>query len=129
MMTSTQKSLYELHAEHREWLSRLAFYGDEINYMITRLEEVAVKNTATDVLAQVEHFQNQLIVQRNELDILKHAINEQEMLIVKNINANPVASDRRKMEDHTDERDSVQQYETIFNALRKEFLIFLSRVM
>ncbi|MCU0434256.1 MAG: hypothetical protein MUC87_12430 [Bacteroidia bacterium] len=129
MSTVAQKSLYELHAEHREWLNKLAFYSDEIKYMTTRLQEVTVKNTGHDVLAQAEHFQNQFIIQRNHIDNLNHEIKEQEKLIESNINHNPVATDRRKADDHVEERDAMMQFEKIFNELRREYLAWLGKVM
>ncbi|MCA6364917.1 MAG: hypothetical protein IM638_17935 [Bacteroidetes bacterium] len=129
MSTITQKSLYELHAEHREWLSKLAFYADEIKYMTTRLQEVTVKNTAQDVLAQAEHFQNQFIIQKNHIDNLNHEIKVQEQAIVNNINNNPIASDHRKADDHAAERDAIMQFEKLFGEMRKEFLSWLGKVM
>lgn len=129
MTTTAQKSLYELHAEHREWLNKLAFYADEIKYMTSRLQEVTVKNTSTDVLAQAEHFQNQFIIQKNHIDNLNHEIKVQEQLIVNNINNNPVASDRRKANDHTEERDAINQFEKLFGEMRREFLNWLGKIM
>jgi hypothetical protein len=129
MTTTAQKSLYELHAEHREWLNKLAFYADEIKYMTSRLQEVTVKNTSKEVLAQAEHFQNQFIIQKNHIDNLNHEIKVQEQLIVDNINHNPVASDRRKSDDHTEERDAIVQFEKLFSEMRKEFLAWLGKVM
>jgi hypothetical protein len=129
MTTIAQISLYELHAEHREWLNKLAFYADEIKYMTSRLAEVTVKNTAKEVLAQSEHFQNQFIIQNNHIDNLRHEIKMQEKTITGSINNNPVAVDHRKMNDHVDERNAVEQFEKIFNELRREFLVWLGKVM
>src|SRR6187455_2073598 len=50
-----------LHSEHREWLSKLDFYKDDIMILRKRIEEIAMKNTSRDVLAMVEHFQTQFI--------------------------------------------------------------------
>jgi len=63
----TGEKLYTQHADHTEWLSKLKFYADEITLMKGRLGELASKNNQSDVLAQVEHFQNQLIVQKTIL--------------------------------------------------------------
>ncbi|MFM7300624.1 MAG: hypothetical protein ACKO1R_05725 [Crocinitomicaceae bacterium] len=45
------------------------------------------KNTDKEVLKQVEHFQNQFIIQRNNIDELKHTIkiheNELQMEVAK----------------------------------------------
>jgi hypothetical protein len=128
MTTPTQKPLYELHTEHKEWLKKLAFYQDEIRIMNSRVAEVASKNTAKDVLAMVEHFQNQLIIQKETIDTFKHEINEHEAFLEKNINDNPTAVDHRKMNDHGKHRDGVNSFEKGFNELRHELIKFLSKV-
>ena len=66
------------HAEHREWLNKIDFYYDDLKIMRHRLEEVAARNTNKSLMAQVEHFQNQFVIQRNELDEMKHAIHQAE---------------------------------------------------
>jgi hypothetical protein len=65
----TKAKIYDQHAENTEWTSKLNFYKDDIKIMTGRLEEVASKNSSKEVLAQVEHFQNQLIIQRNNIDL------------------------------------------------------------
>lgn len=42
------------------------------------LTEIAQRNTSHDILAHVEHFQIQFIIQDEQLDILKYHINEHE---------------------------------------------------
>lgn len=60
--------LEALHSEHREWLNKLDFYKDDLVVLRQRLEEVAARNTLREIMAQVEHFQNLFIIQRNEID-------------------------------------------------------------
>ncbi len=71
---NTGEKIYTQHADHTEWLSKLKFYTDEISILKGRLEEIASKNNQQNVLAQVEHFQNQLIVQKNNIDEISHTI-------------------------------------------------------
>jgi hypothetical protein len=125
----TTKSITQLHIEHNSWLMKLDFYADEVTIMTKRLEEVASKNTAKDILAQVEHFQNQLIMQKEHIDEIRHVIKSHESYIENRINENPTASDHRSVEDHPKMRDRVNSFEKIFNDLRHEFLAFLSKVM
>ena len=58
---STQKTIYQLHEEHKTWLNKLLFYKDELSIMQNRISEIAQKNTSKEVLSLVERFQNQLI--------------------------------------------------------------------
>ncbi|MBK9319483.1 MAG: hypothetical protein IPM91_12115 [Bacteroidetes bacterium] len=124
-----KKYVYDLHAEHREWLNKIAFYKDEIKIMRHRLEQVTEKNTSKEVLALVEHFQNQLIVQEEQNDILRHNVKEYENVIEDHLKKNEVAADRLKWDDHTNMRDQVDTYEKIFNDLRKELIGFLAKWM
>ena len=59
-----------------EWLKGLSFYEDEIYIMENRLAEVAMKNSSFEARQGVEHFQNQFVIQRNNIDELKHDIRE-----------------------------------------------------
>lgn len=124
-----QQKIYSQHSENAVWLKELAFYADECKIMNNRIAEVAAKNTSKDVLAKVEHFQNQLIVQKNNIDEIKHLINIHEDKINSNINKNPVSADHRSMEDHSKERGLVKGFEKNFNALRHELNAFLASVL
>lgn len=123
------KKIYELHEEHKEWLNNLAFYKDEIKVMQNRISEVASKNSSPEVLKQIEHFQNQLIIQRNNIDELNHSIKDHENYLENRVNENPTAVDHRKVNDHPKMRDSYTSFDKVFNELRKELNVFLAKWM
>ena len=123
-----QQKAYSLHVEHHEWLENLKFYKDEIVIFRSRVEEVASKNTSADVLKLVEHFQNQLIIQSNEIDELKHSINEHESYIEKNIGDNP-AADHKYLNDHQLERERMESFERLFKEMKEDLHKFLSSAM
>ena len=119
--------IYNQHSEHTEWLNKLAFYKDEIGIIQNRLEEVGSKNTGKDVMLEVEHFQNQLMIQEENIHKISHHISRDEKQVEKNIMENPIASDHRKTEDHSEERAMVESFEKNFNELRTDFKTFLSK--
>lgn len=121
------EKIYTQHEENKEWMNNLLFYTDEINIMKGRLAEVATKNTSKDVLAKVEHFQNQLIIKRETIDSIKHEINLSNVAITKEINKNDVAVDHRKMADHALVRDNMDSFEKIFKTLKVEFNEFVGK--
>lgn len=125
----TGEKIYTQHADHTEWLSKMKFYTDEITILKTRLGEIASKNNQKDVLAQVEHFQNQLIIQKNNIDEISHIINVDEDLIKKEVEKNPVAIDHREMPSHNEEKNQVEVFEKNFNDLRAEFKTFAAKWM
>lgn len=60
--------------EHNRWLRGLNFYKTEIGFLKTILTEIASKNTGSDVMKEVEHFENQFKVQTDNIDRLAHDI-------------------------------------------------------
>lgn len=122
-----KKPIYDLHQEHMEWINKMLFYKDEIVVMRNRLSEVAGKNSSKEVQAMVEHFQNQLIVQNEQADILKHTIKQYENTIESHLNKNDVAADKLKWDDHADLREKVEMFEKIIGELRVELINFLAK--
>jgi hypothetical protein len=127
--TMETKGLYQLHEEHKQWLNNLNFYKDEIAIMQNRIAEIAAKNSSKEVLANVEHFQNQLIVQKEQMDILSHEIKLHEQSLEKEVNKNETAIDHRKFPSHPEEAEKIKTFDTMFDLLRKELNVFLSKNM
>lgn len=67
----------------KEFCSILSFYTDEIKVLQHRLAEVTAQNTGQQVLSQVEHFQNQFIIQQEQFQILLHDARRLEAVAVK----------------------------------------------
>lgn len=122
-------SIYSQHEENTQWVSKLQFYRDELQLLNGRLEEIATKNNQAEVLKEVEHFQNQWIIQRNNIDEILHKVNENEQSLLDEIKRNPVAVDHRKMEYHAEEKELVDGFEKNFNDLRTAFNRFASKWM
>ncbi len=113
------------HKDFQTWISDLTFWEDELKIFTGQLEEVSSKNTAQDVKMEVEKFQNQFIIQQNEIDILKHEINLKERELEEEVKSNPVATDHRKVEDDTKLRERFEIFQPIFKNMREEFQQFL----
>jgi hypothetical protein len=124
-----QESIFELHADHQEWMSKLDFYKDDIKILTNRLAEIASKNTDKEILAEVEKFQNHFIVQNDNIDRIKHIITIDEDKLKAEVNRNPVAVDHRKMGNHDEEKDLVDTFEKNFNEIRADFNEFSAKWM
>jgi hypothetical protein len=125
----TTKTIYQLHEEHKTWLNKLLFYKDELLIMKNRLSEVAQKNTSSEVLALVDHFNNQLIIQKEQIDILHHDIKSHESYLEAAVRMNTNAIENTKFSDHKKHRESIAVFEKIFKELREELIDFLSKWM
>jgi hypothetical protein len=126
---NTKKHATELHEEHVIWLNKMSFYKDELKVMNSRLEEIAAKNSSKEVLSQVEHFQNQFIVQNENIDVIKHSVNEHESFIQREITLAPTANQHQLFADSPQIREKVDTFEKNFNQLRQEYNKFLSKHM
>jgi sulfate adenylyltransferase subunit 1 (EFTu-like GTPase family) len=49
--------------------------------------------------------------------------------IIRDFNANPIAVDRRKIENHSNVKDLVDYFESNFNQIRTEFRDFIAKWM
>ncbi|OYU96402.1 MAG: hypothetical protein CFE21_08375 [Bacteroidetes bacterium B1(2017)] len=119
--------LSEIHADLTNWVSELKFYKDEVKTFQTRLEEVVKQNNKHEVMAEVEHFQNQFIRQNEVIDTLKHDFKQFDNVIAANIENNPVASDHRAIALPVDLKDQHDTFLKIYNELKVEFEKFLAK--
>lgn len=126
---TTKVNIIDQHLENQDWSKRLDFYKEEITILKERLDEVTGKNNASDFLKDVEHYQNQFVVQRNNIDELAHAIKKNEHGLVQEVHTNPIAVDHRKVENHDSEADFIGYFEKNFAELRSEYNKFLSKWM
>lgn len=126
---SANETIYKQHEENTEWSSKLDFYKDEITILTGRLEEIAGKNSTSEVLAEVEKYQNQLLLQRNSVDEISHLINVNEDALREEVNSNPVAVDHRTVEYHAKEQEMIVAFEKNFADLRADFIRFSAKWM
>lgn len=124
-----KEKIYKQHEENQDWLNRLQFYNEEILILREQLEEIASKNTATGVQKEVEHFENQFKIQRNNSDELAHKIRLNEGFLLNEINKNPVGVDHRTVPSHIAEKEFIEFYEKNFNEMRQEFKQFVAKWM
>ncbi len=128
-MEKRKKHLDDLHFEHQLWLSEAKFYADELKIYQKRLEEVSAKNSSSEVKMQVEHFQNQFIIQKEQLDILSHDAKEHEEWLTNFAKENPVAIDHHLFADHEAMLEKISTFKQIYSGLKTEFNRFLATWM
>lgn len=125
----TKTGIYDLHEANKTWLSSLAFYKDELSIMQKRIEEIVKKNNSKPVLESIEHFQNQLILQKEQLDILAHDVREKEAVLEQAVNNNPTAIDHQHFSKESGLADRMETYGKLFFSLREELTNFLLKWM
>lgn len=118
-----------VNTEHTEWIKGLAFYKDEMHILENRLLEVAAKNNAFEARQGIEHFQNQFVVQRNNIDELRHKIKEHISIFTKLPEMLEEVVEDERLADHENLRDEYQTFEKLIKELRLEFNKFLAKWM
>ncbi len=126
--TLTEKRVHmkDLHSDHQLWLNTLRFCKDEITIFEHRLEDIAKRNTVTEVMAELEHFQNRYIREREVIDELRHDIKQHENHLEKFAIEHPVAVDHVLFTDHSELRDRLSTFEKLYHELKVEFMRWLT---
>jgi hypothetical protein len=126
-MQSTSITSGEHH--YAEWKKDLGFYQDELKVFTNRLTEVAAKNTGRETMQMVEHFQNQFIIQSENIDILLHDLKLHVSAVAQDVqeHAGHVSRDRLAMDGVLKDRVDAETH--VFGELKTEFMQFLSKVM
>jgi hypothetical protein len=111
--------------DHAEWISKLKSYKHELVSLEGSLAELAANSKQREVLARVEHFQNQFIVQRVNVNEILHALkmDEREQLF-RSLHPSKNSGSA------TNARKSIQQAETFektMSELTQEFKTFAAK--
>ena len=125
-LTEKRVHLQDLHSDHQLWLNTLRFCKDEITIFEHRLEDIAKRNTVTEVMAELEHFQNRYIREREVIDELRHDIKQHENHLEKFAIEHPVAVDHVLFTDHSGLRDRLSTFEKLYHELKVEFMRWLA---
>ena len=131
-MSKKPKHVYlaDLHFDHRIWRNELKFYKEEIAIFEHRLEELLSKNNSREFLAELAHFQNQYIREKEVIDELNHEINVREDALVKFAKEhNEIALTHTHFHDHVELRERMATFVRIYTGLKGEFQRFSGKWM
>jgi hypothetical protein len=115
--------------EQNEWLRSLTFYEEELKILQGRLAEVANRNTKQEPMAGVEHFQNQFMIQRKNIQDLKHKLKAEHHELSMDAQAHMGRVEDKLFDIHEERAEDIRVFGNIFNGLRHEFNQFLVRWM
>jgi hypothetical protein len=118
-----QEQLASLHAEHADWQNQIQHYKGELKSMKEELGVIVSKLAPREVPSNAEHFQNQFILQRDVLDVMRHDFKQYE---------NQIESAQRNngtsLEHLLQVRDAYQvrlkDYDKLYHELKNEFTAF-----
>ena len=119
----------DLHFEHQQWNSELAFWEDELKSFKNRLSELVTRWTDNEVLAQLEHYQNEFILHGGVIEDLQETIEQHETRIAAQTKTGQDALDTILVKKHLEFRNRMETQRQIYAELKKGFFRFLSRYM
>jgi len=122
--TADRTNIRHWHSSHNDWLRALKFYKEEIDILDNRLTEIAGKNTGAEIAPLIEHFQNQFILHRNNIDELKHAIGVNIDRIAAETKTNDGFVSAALLDQMKHQEQRFQAEEDAVNQLRKEYNSF-----
>ena len=117
----TKESLNQLLSEHAAWQESILGYRTELKLLNQDLSGIVSKHTPREVPAHAEHFQNQFILQKEVLDIMRHDFKQYENLLEANL-AKPGKDDMDSIFKQQQENKSrLDDFEKLFDELKSEF--------
>jgi|CXWL01.1.fsa_nt_gi predicted nucleic acid-binding Zn-ribbon protein len=116
-------------SDHLKWLKSIEFYESELDMLEERLLEIVKKNNSHEVMAEVEHFQNQFIVQRDNIRDLKHSIRKHDGNVSEDVQKYDGQIGAALVSQHDQLKGLFESFEKVVNELRHEFNQFLAKRM
>ncbi len=118
-------SIKNLHLEYQLWTRELTFYKEEIKIYEDHLVNLVSRNTNPHFRIQVEHFQNQFILEKEVIDHLKHDLHiSEKQLAAFAHDLSGFGLEMIKMDNHSSIRDRIFTFRKIYKDLKEEFRIF-----
>jgi len=122
-------SIDKLKVRPFDTMRSLIFYKEEINVLQLRLDEVAAKNTSFEVRQGIEHFQNQFVLQKNNIDELKHKVNLFYEELSKDTHLHSGRINDVRIEEQNELQEEFLILEKVIKEMKQEFNLFLKKWM
>ncbi len=119
----------DLHFEHENWQRELNFWEDELKSFQLRLEELVNRWTDQKVLAEIEKFQNQFMIQEKEFDALKDQISMHEKNMAAHYEKNEDVLNKMFVNQHLAFREVLETERNLYYNLKKDFFRFMTKYM
>lgn len=126
-MESQLVFLSDLNFNLDVWKRELKFQESEMDYFEEKLEHVAMRNLGTDVMVQLEKFQNKIIREREVMGHLRHKIRmkKRELAQAKVTNKPEVIFQEKQVMLKDEMKTFVQMHYDLKEAMMDFFLKYL----
>jgi len=122
-------SIDQFQEELQSWKHELSSIKQEIRHFEQHLESMAAKNLPKDLLAQVEHFQNSFICQKEVIDKLRHDLPDSRHKVENIFNKRHEISNQDGLRTHDLLNDRMDMFRRIYDEVKEHFRHFESEWM
>ena len=119
----------DLHFEHDYWTKEFDFWKDELKSFNNRLDELVMRWTDPSVLAQIEKFQNQFMIQEEEFYSIENQIAMHEKNMAGHYEKNEDVLNKMFVDQHLTLREVMETERNLYNSLKKDFFRFMTKYM
>jgi len=119
-----------LHLEYKFWIVELNFFKEMLRIFQNHLESISSANPYNKkIRPQIEHFQNQFLLQWEAIDELKHDLNiSEKQLAAFTRDMAMVGYEFERLDNHSSVREKFLTCRKLFNELKEEFHCFESEM-
>jgi len=121
MKTATEIKQFD----HAEWIDKLKSYKNEIASLEGSLSSLAGVTRKPEVLARVEHFQNQFIVQKSNVNDILHAVKMDQKEAYFELITKPNSETRTLAEVRS--KDLAETFVKTMDELKNDFSKFMTK--
>lgn len=126
---TTTTNIQHISNLNNDCLRGLTFYKQELSILQERLDEIAGKNTGSEAVIGVEHFQNQFLIHGMAMDQLLYRIHKNDKELENELELTGVYVQAETAVQHEQVHEEYQNEEKLFNELRHEFNRFAAKWM
>jgi hypothetical protein len=120
-------SINNIGIQHPDAIRGLSFYKEEVSILEKRLFEVAANNNSFEARQGIEHFQNQFVIQQNNIHVLRHKFEQHESNIAADASTHSGRVNQIYIQEEENLMNDYKYLEKIIKELRREFYLFLGK--
>ncbi len=115
--------------EQSDWERGIAFYQDDLKILEHRLQEISQMYNNVEVKSNIEHYQNQFIIQQNNLSVLSKRMKDHAHHIHQDVHEHAQHLTEETIAEHDALKEDYLTLEKSILELRHDFYRFLSHYM
>lgn len=123
-----KETIAHIHILCEDWNRELLFFKDELPIFKHRLNEVASKNTSSEIMKEVEHFENKFKLMELHIDEMLHDTKLKNEQVLEKASVQSKFINVKMMDSVEAIENQMQMTSDDFYSTKKEFYRFLAKV-